>query len=160
MAELIDGIFNFRRLDDRITTSGQPSEEQVSALAADGVTTVINLGLHDHERALPDEAASVAAAGMRYVHIPVPFDAPGEDHYAAFTQAMAAADGEKVHVHCIMNMRVTAFFDRWLRDQGKGDAEARRLMDSVWQPGGAWARFIGDDDRAGQPHAGPKLAID
>jgi uncharacterized protein (TIGR01244 family) len=156
MAELIDGIFNFRRLDERITTSGQPSEDQIIALADAGVTTVINLGLHSHERALPDEAGSVAAAGMRYVHIPVPFDAPGEDHYAAFTAAMAAAAGEKVHVHCIMNMRVTAFLDRWLRDRGADAAEARRLMDSVWQPGGVWAAFIGDADGAKRDHLGPR----
>ena len=157
VAELIDGIFNFRRLDDRITTSGQPSEAEVAALAAEGVTTVINLGLHSHERALPDEAASVAAAGMRYVHIPVPFDAPGEEHYAAFTEAMAVAADERVHVHCIMNMRVTAFLDRWTREQ-RGDADAARvMMDSVWQPGRVWAAIIGDEEGARREHLGPKI---
>ena len=67
-------ILNWRRVDDRITTSGQPSEAQLAAIQKLGVTTVINLGLHTHEKALPDEAASVAALGMRYVHIPVPFE--------------------------------------------------------------------------------------
>lgn len=152
----IESIFNFRRLDDRITTSGQPSEAQIAALAADGVGTVINLGLHSHERALPDEAASVAAAGMRYVHIPIPFDAPGEDHFAAFGEAMAAAAGEKVHVHCIMNMRVTAFVDRWTREHGGDAAAARAMVDSVWQPGGAWAAIIGDAEGTGRDHLGPK----
>jgi uncharacterized protein (TIGR01244 family) len=152
----IDTIFNFRRLDDRITTSGQPSEAQIAALANDGVTTVINLGLHSHERALPDEAASVAAAGMRYVHIPIPFDAPDENHFAAFSAAMASAGNERVHVHCIMNMRVTAFVDRWVREQG-GDADAARaMMDSIWQPGGVWAAIIGDADGAARDHRGPK----
>ncbi|CAM3227460.1 Beta-lactamase hydrolase-like protein phosphatase-like domain-containing protein [Sphingomonas antarctica] len=156
VAKLIDAIFNFRRLDASVTTSGQPSEEQIGALADAGVTTVINLGLHDHERALPDEAASVAAAGMRYVHIPVPFDAPDENHYREFTDAMLATQGEPVHVHCIMNMRVTAFVYRWLQDRGASETEARRLMDSVWQPGGPWAAFIGDVERIDQPHLGPK----
>lgn len=151
----LDGIHNFRRLDDRITTSGQPSESELRALAADGVTTVVNLGLHEHPNALPDEAASVAAAGMRYVHIPVPFEAPGEDHYLAFANAMATAGGEHVHVHCIANMRVTAFLYRWLIDEGRDEAEARVFMNSVWQPGGAWARFIGDEARIGDDHAGP-----
>lgn len=157
MAELIEGIFNFRRLDGRITTSGQPSDDQLQALADAGVTTVINLGLHSHERALPDEAASVAAAGMRYVHIPIPFDAPGEGHFAAFTDAMAATAGEKVHVHCIMNMRVTAFVDRWAREQGGDAAAARAMMDSVWQPGGRWAAIIGDEESARREHLGPKV---
>lgn len=152
----IESILNFRRLDDRITTSGQPSEAQIAALAADGVTTVINLGLHSHERALPDEAASVAAAGMRYIHIPVPFDTPGEDHFVAFSQAMAATEGEQVHVHCIMNMRVTAFLDRWSREQGHDANAARAMMDSVWQPGGPWASLIGDQAGAARGHLGPR----
>lgn len=158
MAELIEGIFNFRRLDGRVTTSGQPSEDEIQALADAGVTTVINLGLHSHERALSDEAATVTAAGMRYVHIPVPFDAPGEDHFAAFVDAMVQAESEKVHVHCIMNFRVTAFVDRWAHESG-GDAErARAIMDSVWQPGGVWAAMIGDAESVGREHLGPKSA--
>ena len=157
MAELIDRIFNFRRLDDRITTSGQPSEGDILALAEAGVATIINLGLHSHERALPDEASSVAAAGMRYVHIPVPFEMPDEGHFAAFTDAMAAAAGERVHVHCIMNMRVTAFLDRWSREQGGDAGVARAMMHSIWQPGGAWAAIIGDDAGIDRGHLGPTL---
>ena len=54
-------IHVWRRLDARLTTSGQPSEEQLAALQALGVTHVVNLGLHTHEKALPDEAGSVRA---------------------------------------------------------------------------------------------------
>src|SRR6202163_868084 len=66
-------IYNWRRLDDRITTSGQPSEPQLADIHALGIRHVINLGLHTHEKALPDEAASVSRLGMTYVHIPVDF---------------------------------------------------------------------------------------
>ena len=69
-------IFNWRRLDARITTSGQPTEEQLAAIRDLGVDHVINLALHSHEKSLPDEAASVAGLGMSYIHIPVEFDAP------------------------------------------------------------------------------------
>ena len=54
-------IHNWRRLDDRLTTSGQPDEEQLGRIRALGVGHIVNLGLHSHEKALPDEAASVAA---------------------------------------------------------------------------------------------------
>ena len=30
------------------------------------------------------------------------------------------------------------------------------MMDSVWQPGGAWAPIIGDAEGAGREHLGPK----
>ena len=44
-------IYNWRRLDGRITTSGQPTEAQLADLQRLGVTHVINLGLHTHEKA-------------------------------------------------------------------------------------------------------------
>lgn len=149
-------IYNFRRIDGRTTTSGQPTEAQLAEIAALGVTHVINLGLHSHEKALPDETASVAALGMTYIHIPVAFDAPTEADFAAFCAALAVIGDAPVHVHCIVNMRVSAFFYRYRRDVlGLGEAEARAVMDSLWQPGGVWATFIGDAASQAMPHRGP-----
>ncbi|MBS0199963.1 MAG: tyrosine-protein phosphatase [Proteobacteria bacterium] len=55
---------------DGLYASGQPSSADWSAISARGVRTVINLRPVD-EMAGRDEAAEVAAAGMRYVTIPV-----------------------------------------------------------------------------------------
>ncbi len=83
---------------------------------------------------------------MTYTHIPVDSDNPTEDDFDRFCAAMVAADGVPVHVHCIVNARVTAFVYRWQRDVlGGGEAEARAMMDSVWRPGGVWAQFLGDE---------------
>ena len=144
---------NWRRIDDRITTSGQPSEAQLGEILELGVTTIINLGLHTHEQALPDETASVASLGMRYVHIPVPFDAPEDSHFDAFVAAMKESAGEKVHVHCIANMRVSAFLYRYQRDVlGLSAEQSRAIMDTLWRPGGVWATFVGDNSNVDQPH--------
>jgi protein tyrosine phosphatase (PTP) superfamily phosphohydrolase (DUF442 family) len=151
-----DHIYNWRRLDRRITTSGQPSEDQLRAIRELGVTHIVNLGLHSHERALPDEAASVAALGMTYVHIPVDFEHPTEADFSRFCEVMAETADAPVHIHCIANLRVSAFLYRYLRDvAGQHDADARTLMDTVWRPGGVWASFIGDPDSAGLPHRAP-----
>ncbi len=143
-------IVNFRRLDERITTSGQPSVAQVADIAAMGARHVINLALHTHPKALPDEAATVVASGMAYTHIPVDFDAPTDADFAGFRAAMAATAGAPVHVHCIVNARVTAFVLRWAREGGD-EVAANAMMDSVWRPGGVWATFLGDDAGAGRP---------
>jgi len=37
-------IYNWRRLDDRITTSGQPTEQQLAHIRALGVRHIVNLG--------------------------------------------------------------------------------------------------------------------
>ena len=146
-------IFAWRRLDEHVTTSGQPSEDELAALARLGVEYVINLGLHTHDRALPDEAKTVAALGMTYIHIPVAFDAPTEDDFSGFCDAMSSTAGEHVHVHCIVNARVSAFMYRYRRDVlGIDEQVARREMEGVWQPGGVWARFINDQDAIALPH--------
>lgn len=149
-------IHNWRRFDARITTSGQPSEAELAEIRALGVTHVVNLGLHSHERALPDEAGSVVALGMAYIHIPVDFERPTDEDFRRFRDALAAIGDQPVHIHCIVNARVSAFLYRYRRDvAGSGTTEAKALMDSIWQPGGVWARFIGDEESAALGHRPP-----
>ena len=139
-----DPIFNWRRIDVRTTTSGQPTEAQLAELAAAGVRHVINLAPHNHRHALPDEAASVVALGMRYVYIPVDFNAPTEMDFNRFCAAMENLGNNPVHVHCAANYRVSAFFYRYRRDVlGMDEAVARADMEDVWQPTGVWASFVG-----------------
>ena len=150
--ELTD-ILNWRRLDAGTTLSGQPTEAQLAGIARLGVTHVVNLGPHTNEGALEDEAGTVAALGMTYVHIPVDFDGPTEADFAAFCDAMERLSNERVHVHCLYNARVTAFIHRRARaGRGGSEAETRALMDGVWRPGGVWATFVGDDDAVDLPN--------
>src|SRR6476619_738109 len=102
-------IYNWRRLDDRITTSGQPTESQLPDIHALGVRHIVSLGLHAHEKALPDEAASVTRLGMTYIHIPVDFQNPTDQDFEQFCAVMEQLSEVPVHVHCIANYRVSAF---------------------------------------------------
>ena len=138
-----ESIYNWHRLDERLTTSGQPSEAQLAGIKALGVSHIVNLGLHTHERALPDEAASVAALGMTYIHIPVEFQNPTEADFARFCDVMAELSQAPVHVHCIANFRVSAFFYRYRRDVlGWDELRARADLEKLWQPAEVWAEFI------------------
>ena len=137
-------IYNWRRLDDRITTSGQPTESQLAEIHALGVRHVINLGLHSHEKALPDEAASVSGLGMAYIHIPVDFQNPTDRDFDQFCSVMKQLEEAPLHVHCIANYRVSAFVYRYRRDVlGMNETEARADMEEVWKPEGVWAAFVG-----------------
>ena len=138
-----EGIYNWRRLDGRITTSGQPTEEQLVDIQALGVAHVVNLALHTHEKALPDEAESVRHLDMTYTHIPVDFQNPTEQDFGEFCAVMEQFKDAPIHVHCIANYRVSAFFYRYRRDiLGWDDAKARADMDAIWKPEGVWADFI------------------
>jgi protein tyrosine phosphatase (PTP) superfamily phosphohydrolase (DUF442 family) len=121
-----EAIYNWQRLDNRITTSGQPTEKQLADIHALGVRHIVNLGLHTHEKALPDEAASVSRLGMTYIHIPVDFQNPTDDDFDRFCAVMEQLKEVPAHVHCITNYRVSAFFYRYRRDVlGVGEATAR-----------------------------------
>jgi len=143
-----DHIACWQRLDARTTTSGRLTADDVAALAGLGVRHVINLALEDSPGALAGEAELMARAGLRYTHIPVPFEEPDESHYQAFSAAYEAGDGP-VHVHCIMNWRVSAFFYRYNRERGMDEAQAKAQMERQWSPqssddprAAAWAQFI------------------
>ena len=142
-------IYNWRRLDDRITTSGQPTEPQLADIHALGVRHIVNLGLHTHDKALPDEAASVGRLGMTYIHIPVDFQNPTDQDFEQFCSVMERLKKVPVHVHCIANYRVSAFLYRYRRDVlGLDEAKARGEMEAIWHPEGVWAAFVDGSDRA------------
>lgn len=148
MADPAD-IRGWQRLSDVVTTSGRLEEHDIARLAAIGVKQVVNLALDSHPDALADEGGKLAAAGIGYTHIPVPFDAPDDTHFAAFRAALEQAP-KPLHVHCIMNWRVSAFFYRLNRDVlGMPEPEAHALMQQQWEPDrsdrpewSVWAQFI------------------
>ena len=149
----LNEILNWRRRDSRVTLSGQPSEAQLAKIAESGVTRVINLGPHDNKGALKDEPGTVAGLGMTYIYIPVDFDTPTEDNYTAFCDQLAKDPDQPLHVHCIYNARVSAFFYRYaLEGRGGEVGKAFALMDGIWRPGGVWAEFIGKSQDAGLPN--------
>lgn len=133
-------IRNWRRRSDAITTSGKLEAGDPARLAALGVRHVVNLALDDHPEALSDEAEKLAAEGIGYSHIPVPFDAPRREHVAELARVLADTKGP-VHVHCIMNWRVTAFFYLLDLENGVPEREARARMATVWDP------LVSDDPR-------------
>ena len=148
MADDPEDIRGWQRLSPRITTSGRIEDGDLPRLAEIGTCHVINLALADHPEALADEAEKLAGEGIDYTHIPVPFDAPGEEHYRAFIAALTGGE-TPVHVHCIMNWRVSAFFYRFHREHGMEEHLARELMLKQWDPdtndhpaAPAWAEFI------------------
>jgi uncharacterized protein (TIGR01244 family) len=140
----------FQRLSAMVTTSGRLRDQDLDALAAIGVRHVVNLALDSHPEAMTDEAAKLAARGIGYTHIPVPFDEPRDELYHAFVAALDAAGDAPVHVHCIMNYRVAAFFYRYHREiAGMPEAEACALMNRQWDPHSSdrpearpWAEFL------------------
>lgn len=140
---MIEEIYHYLRLDERIATAGQPTTEQIREIAAAGYDVVINLALSSSDDALPDEAGDVRRAGMEHVHIPVAWERPTRADLERFFDVMDANRGRRVFVHCAANMRVSAFtaLYRILRlgwERGLACADMAR----IWTPNETWAAFI------------------
>jgi protein tyrosine phosphatase (PTP) superfamily phosphohydrolase (DUF442 family) len=138
-------IHNYRRVDERHATAGQPSEEQLKAAAAEGYETIINLATLDPRRSLKDEGGLVASLGMQYHHIPVPWDRPSDADFAAFERAMQAAGEGKTLVHCAANFRATAFYSLYaMKHLGWSPAQAEEFRGSIWRGSDfpVWEEFI------------------
>jgi protein tyrosine phosphatase (PTP) superfamily phosphohydrolase (DUF442 family) len=141
----VDEIKNFAAIDARIGTAGQPDEDELADVAADGYRAVINIGLLNPEYCLADEAGLAASLGLDYRHLPVSFDAPTAADFDAFVAAMDAWADRRVFVHCAANLRVSVFMAvygelrlGWTRAQA--DGHARRF----WAPNRIWQRLIAD----------------
>ena len=137
-------IYNYLPIEAGLSTSGQPTESQLRALAAEGYEVIINLALHDDPRySLPDEQTLVESLGMVYIHIPVQFNAPTENNLQDFFAAVESYKEKKMHIHCAANMRVSAFLGLYrLLKEGRSKAEAFAPMEAIWKPDGVWAAFI------------------
>jgi uncharacterized protein (TIGR01244 family) len=150
----IEDSFNFRRIDDRLTTSGLVSTEQLGELHNEGYEAVINLLPDTVDHATPDEARIVQDQGVDYVHIPVDFDAPTHADFEAFTMAMDARADKKVHVHCAANYRVSAFYSLYAQQRGLcSEDEANALVREIWDPADfpAWQAFIAEERARSTP---------
>jgi protein tyrosine phosphatase (PTP) superfamily phosphohydrolase (DUF442 family) len=136
-------IYNFIPISETLGTSGQPTEAQMSEIAAAGYKVVVNLALGKSENALTDEAGTVHVLGMTYHHIPVVWESPQLSDFEQFCPLMDSLAGQKVFLHCAANYRASMFValyaeKRWGWTHAQADAHIRR----IWEPDEVWARFI------------------
>ncbi len=145
---MIDEIYNFLPLSDKLLTSGMPTADQLADASKSGVQMVINLAPFDPARDLADEQALVKSLGMRYLNIPVNWEHPTPQDLEEFMEAMETHRGDKLLVHCRANYRVTGFVTlyRVLR-LGWDQAEAFKDLRRIWNPDEypVWKKFIEDN---------------
>ena len=131
----IEQSYNFRRINDDLSTSGVVGAERLRELSAEGYEVVINLLPDSSEQAVADECDIVESQGIEYVHIPVDFQHPAVSDFQAFSRALDATQGKKIHIHCAANYRVSAFYAHYARVHRLwSETEAESFVHSLWEP--------------------------
>lgn len=135
---------NYVAVSPKIGTAGMPQRDQFEAIAGAGYQTVIDLvppaaGGH------ADEAELAARQGMRYYNVPVDFAHPTTEDYERFAALMRRHAGERVYVHCQMNLRASSFaFLYRVLELGEDVDRAYDDVLRLWQPSPPWRRLIED----------------
>jgi len=144
----VKDIYNYQFLDEKLSSSGMPTAEQMKEVAEAGVRVVINLALVTSQGALPEEDKVVESLGMKYIHIPVEWNNPTEQNLEDFFTAMDEHKDEKVLVHCQANYRASSFvmLYRVLRLGWKKE-DAIPVMEKMWNPEDfpVWQTFIDEN---------------
>lgn len=136
-------ITNFRQYSPSFASAGQPTREQLQAVADNGFERVIYIAFTNNPNALPDEDILVKELGMEYTQIPVDFSNPLPSEYYAFADSMQRNQSRKTLLHCMVNARATAFSLLYrVLNEDVPMAEAKADMNTVWQPNAVWRDFI------------------
>ena len=102
-------ILNYVKINELISTSGQPKIEELELIANEGFEVIINLAMHTTSNALENEDKIVSSLNMSYIHIPVDFENPKISDLKLFLNILQALGANKVWIHCAKNYRVSAF---------------------------------------------------
>lgn len=140
----IEDIFNYINYNEKLSSSGQPSESQLHNIRKKGYDLVINLAPYDFaEGYLKNEESIVNDLGMDYVHIPVDFFDPKQEDFEIFADTMKNSSRKKIWVHCAANARASSFIFRYRCSiLGENQEDAIWDLREIWEPVGPWEKFI------------------
>lgn len=132
-------ITNYIKINDQISTAGQPTKKQFKQIAKEGFEVVINLAMHN-KGALKKEDKIVSKNGMMYIHLPITWKNPEVDRLKLFLKLLESLEKEnkKVFIHCIKNYRASVFMHLykkfvWKKKDTKFVAPAKYKPNEVWQ---------------------------
>ena len=136
-------ILNYIKINELISTSGQPSVEQFEEIANNEYEVVINLALHNASNAIENEDKIVTDLKMAYFHIPVDFENPKISDLKLFLNILQALGANKVWIHCAKNYRVSAFMYVYHKYILHTPFEQIDLsIFDIWQPSLVWQELM------------------
>lgn len=142
---LMKTILNYIKVNDTISTAGQPTKKQFKIIADNEFNIVINLAMHN-KGALAEEDKIVSKNGMMYMHLPITWKDPEIDRLKLFLHLLKTLQDEKkkVFIHCIMNYRASAFIYQYKR-LVLNQSDAKLIAPKEFKPNKVWKRLMESD---------------
>lgn len=136
-------ILNYIKINELISTSGQPKIEEFELISNEGFEVVINLAMSTTSNALDNEDKVVTLLNMSYIHIPVDFENPKLSDLKLFLNVLQALGANKVWIHCAKNYRVSAFmyvFHKYILHTPFEEIDLSIF--EKWQPSLVWQQLM------------------
>jgi protein tyrosine phosphatase (PTP) superfamily phosphohydrolase (DUF442 family) len=134
---------SYIKINELISTSGQPKIEELESIANEGFEVVINLAVLVTSNALENEDKIVSSLNMSYIHIPVDFENPKLSDLKLFLNILQALGANKVWIHCVKNYRVSAFMYVYHKYILRTPFEEIDLsIFDKWQPSLVWQELM------------------
>lgn len=139
----MENILNYIKINELISTSGQPKADEFQKIKENDFEVVINLALCSASNAIENEDEVVTKLGMTYFHIPVEWENPKIEQLKLFINTLQALGANKVWVHCAKNYRVTAFmyiYHKYVLNTPFDEIDLSIL--NKWNPSEKWQELM------------------
>ena len=103
----IENIDYFKKNDEKISTSEQPTENEIKLIAEDGFEVLINARPQSEMDEIFDEKKLAENLGMKYFLIETELGNPSMDELTKFLELMTKFEGKKIFLHCHKNKRAS-----------------------------------------------------
>lgn len=139
----INQITNYLVINENLSTAGMPTIEQLPALQYENIDQVINLAIEDSPSATSNEREILNTLGISYHNIPVVWENPKISDLTQFFSIMEENESKKLFVHCVLNMRVSAFVFLYFVIQKHMHPEIAIInLRKIWEPNDIWQTFM------------------
>jgi protein tyrosine phosphatase (PTP) superfamily phosphohydrolase (DUF442 family) len=136
-------ITNYLVINDNLLTGGMPTADQLPVLQFEKIDLVVNLAIEDSPSATSNEREILNSLGISYHNIPVVWEDPKASDLTQFFSIMDENESKKMFVHCVLNMRVSAFVFLYFVIKKQMHPEIAFLnLRKIWEPNLIWQTFI------------------
>ena len=103
----IENIDYFKKNDDKLSTAGQPKQDELKLIADEGFEVVINIRPESEMLEIFDEKKIVENLGLKYFQIPVMLETLNSETISKFFELIRKQKEKKIFLHCRKNIRVS-----------------------------------------------------
>lgn len=116
-------------ITDSLVLAGQPNPKDWACLAENGFDTILNIRQDPQKAAL--QAKLAEAAGLKYIHLPLPAYELDPEHVAQFNRVISNPKNGKILFHCRSASRTGLLWllkrtehDGWTLEQAEAELRA------------------------------------